>query len=750
MLEVDTTHYIDCCPSTNGHPQNTDTPSQTQAPPPTLALLQETESIAPALEMPLTLALCESLYHLPVLQAADSLGVSPTTLGKFMRRNGVKRWPYRAIHAQSACQHSGSSSNAGTNSTFLHPHNLTSNGPQADESIVSALYKWISEDKCILRNRSRLERVPPCRKHMYRGRTCKRRPNESMEMYCFRTAVARFNDNIRRDLYKPIPPTMTFEDIVNARKRYIHLLTCIRGKQRNMRKQVKYVLEMLQTTSDDVRSRLQEITGMALGRFSRNKTLKYISVKIRDLQPEESWFQWRSLPYRRECESTEHYGFRLAYHEYEQLLFESIFDPPSLGDDECLTAYHARLNSGYKYRHRGELGANRNADRDMWRTLRMKMRLEMLRVRRHLLTSLRSDITRRETHAARRRPSRLISRRRRRRTRTHTIRPAVRPPRENILSAWPHLCEIFTRIFRPAVDLELASDRQNTVTYYRFPVTAGMLALHRFFALRLTTVLRMSLLEYTTGRRTSNSKAQDNTEMYTANTAMVQTRVNCEPIVSFLNDYLAFAHRASKYFNAKLTARNLYKTFSHIKQGPRANGADFTTAFSSIEDLGNSIGLDSREKLLLLVQKTCRSRPNLIAFVPLMRGRTLRVGAEQRCLLLNNIAPFTGYNRKTCCIHLPVSTWDEGNWIEDFELIPSNCTTVCEHWAHSPDHVEDVKYAYRVEWFKTYATPGERTKEQMGFIRISLPRTTLKGPNMADTFADIVHHFKDNCTAGVE
>lgn len=48
----------------------------------------------------ITLQDCESLYYLPVAQAAQVLGVSRPTISKVLRANGIKRWPYRKLRAE--------------------------------------------------------------------------------------------------------------------------------------------------------------------------------------------------------------------------------------------------------------------------------------------------------------------------------------------------------------------------------------------------------------------------------------------------------------------------------------------------------------------------------------------------------------------------------------------------------------------------------------------------------------------------
>ncbi len=48
----------------------------------------------------LTIHKCQSLFHLPVEQAANRLGVSRRTIARVMRAYGYRRWPFRALQAR--------------------------------------------------------------------------------------------------------------------------------------------------------------------------------------------------------------------------------------------------------------------------------------------------------------------------------------------------------------------------------------------------------------------------------------------------------------------------------------------------------------------------------------------------------------------------------------------------------------------------------------------------------------------------
>jgi len=130
----------------------------------------------------------------------------------------------------------------------------------------------------------------------------------------------------------------------------------------------------------------------------------------------------------------------------------------------------------------------------------------------------------------------------------------------------------------------------------------------------------------------------------------------------------------------------------------------------------------------------------------LMGGHTTRLGAAKHCVVFNNIATMIKYRYRSVCLHMPVAEWQEGDWRHPFQICPSIGSLGCDHWEHSAEATDKLRYAFRIEYFHKRFQDGTRSTEDVGTLFVVLPLTVMRGPSALNVFKEIQKHLRKNTT----
>jgi len=101
--------------------------------------------------------------------------------------------------------------------------------------------------------------------------------------------------------------------------------------------------------------------------------------------------------------------------------------------------------------------------------------------------------------------------------------------------------------------------------------------------------------------------------------------------------------------------------------------------------------------------------------------------ACKQCILLHSFVP--DGDDGIVCAHMPSTSWFEGDWESEFELVKSPPGALCTHWTGCGSKEQEVRSLYRIEWQwgDRTSTKFRRRGGVVGAISIVVPRVILRG-----------------------
>jgi len=204
--------------------------------------------------------------------------------------------------------------------------------------------------------------------------------------------------------------------------------------------------------------------------------------------------------------------------------------------------------------------------------------------------------------------------------------------------------------------------------------------------------------------------------------ALIERRVRTSPITAHIEDFKCIAQAANRNTNASIFTGGFaprIKTRSASLRRP----PDFTISCDNIHDFGDILKMSDLQKTAILLQRINAfgqdpKEHSISTCAPLLYEQDPNKRSMRRCVYMKNIGEFTGYSQRSLCLHLPECVWLEGDWTEEFELVPSNAPSICNHWCDSQAQHTKVTNTFRIEWYYPYGSSPLQSVSNVGYIVI--------------------------------